>query len=206
MHYSRILTLVAIGLTTACGNSDAARPSQEGAPATDAEPSTSPFQFAVDGRDQPMQGQARFSVLEGTPEITLTIVGGDAANNLVQINAPFAGVEEARGAHSMQLGLPDGADAYAVASFDGQAYYSQSGTLELSVSAEGTVEGRFDISFVEDNLAGAGAEVVFAPSAADRAVSGDFSGAYGVNCLSPVIGFPGGHNVADTAYCNNLEL
>jgi hypothetical protein len=210
MHYSRIITVVALGFTmAACANSDPEPADETPASPAQAERGTpaaeQPFEFAIAGRDQPMQGQARFKVLEGTPEIKLTIVGGDVDDNLLQINAPFVGVDQVRGPHSMQFGLPDAGVAYAVASLDGQAYYSQSGALELSLSAEGTVEGTFDISFVEDDLSGA-TSIAYAPNAVTTGVSGTFSGTFVVVCASPVIGFPDGHTVADTPYCQNLEL
>lgn len=160
------------------------------------------LQLTVDGRGEPMNAQAQIDVVEGMREVALTITGADGADNLVMIDLAFDGVESVVGEHAVELGSPQSNGAYAVAMFEGQVYESQSGQVQLSVSSEGSISGNFDIPLVQ-STPGAAEAAALEPV---TAMTGEFSGSWGLSCVSPIRGFTGGHSVSDSPYCNSLEL
>jgi hypothetical protein len=160
------------------------------------------LQLTVDGRSEPMNAQARLAVVEGMRRVTLTITGGDAADNLVMIDLEFDGLENVIGDHTLELGPPAADGPYAVASFEGQVYESPSGEVELSISSGGSISGSFDIPLVEASP-GAARAAALEPL---TAMTGAFGGRWIVLCQSPIRGFTGGHAVSDSPYCNSLEL
>lgn len=160
------------------------------------------LQLTVEGRGEPMNAQARLSVIEGMSQVTLTITGADAADNLVMIDLAFDGLESVIGEHTVELGPPQANGPYAVASFEGQVYESPSGQVQLSLSSDGGISGDFDIPLVQASP-GAAEAAALEPV---TAMAGAFSGSWTVLCQSPVRGFTGGHAVSDSPYCNSLEL
>jgi hypothetical protein len=160
------------------------------------------LRLTVDGRGEPMMAQARIAVVEGEREVALTITGTDDADNIVMIDLAFDGLENVVGDHTLELGSPESDGPYAVASFEGQVYESPSGTVELSLSSDGSISGSFDIPLVQASP-GAAEAAALEPV---TAMAGVFSGSWNVSCLSPIRGFTGGHAVSDSPYCMNLEL
>lgn len=156
------------------------------------------LELNVEGRSEPLKAQARLQVVEGDREVTLTITGGDAADNLVLIDLGFDGVEAVMGDHSVQLGPPEAEGPYAVAILERQEYHSPSGEVELSLSRDGAIEGSFDVALLQTGAAEAAAPVT--------ALRGSFAGSWIVSCRSPIRGFTGGHTVSDSPYCNSLEF
>jgi hypothetical protein len=203
MHQPGGVPLLLLALAAACGGGDAAE-------APTAPPAmTDPFALTVDTRATPFQSQARLTVLEGEPLVTLSLVGGDATDNFITITAQMEGPENIRRLHSMPFGAVDEQAAYASASLDGQTYSSRAGTLEVSFVPEGGLQGNFEISFVpfDELAAGDTAETAAAePPPGSLMLTGEFSGGFSVVCASPVRGFTGSHAVSDSPYCQRLEL
>jgi hypothetical protein len=102
------------------------------------------------------------------------------------------------------FGLPRQGDNVASASFDGESYYSQGGEIDVSLSADGTIVGTFNVSLAHDTLESPGEEAVFEVSDDATPMSGDFSGRWILSCQSRLAGHqtfvPGGD------YCENLEF
>jgi hypothetical protein len=200
-----VIAAVLFGVAPACADSEptAAEPSTPGsmqmAPVDEVdEEGEAKLELTVEGRSEPMQAQARLSVVEGTREVTFTITGGDAADNLVVIGLAFDGVGAVIGAHTVELGPPEADGPYAIASFEGQLYHSPSGEVELSLSREGSIEGSFDVALLQTSPSEVATPI--------DAMSGAFTGSWILHCQSPIPGFTGGHVVSDSPYCNNLEL
>lgn len=209
MHHHCFVTAALFSLAAlGCGDSEGAPASSMPAPESDA-PSAAAFAFAVDGRSEAMWGQAVFHVVEGTLEVDLNITGGDSDDNLVVIDVIFEGLDSIIGVHPLRLGLPDdvNADASLIASFDGQVFYPQLGQLDLSLSAGRKIEGHFDTTLLQAvPEAQRGVAPRFEPDAVVLPSRGEFSGSWGVDCVSPLIGFTGGHVISDSAYCRGLDL
>jgi hypothetical protein len=213
MHHVYQLTLVSLAIiAAACGGPDEADSGAE-TPTLPAESSGTSSStegtvaFEVDGRSEPMWGQALFRVVEGTPEIRLNVTGGDADDNLVVIDVSFGGLDGIFGVHELQLGLPETGVASLVASLDGQLYYPESGQLRLSLSEGRQLSGQFDMILIQAIPPSTRGETPrFEPDAPSMPVSGDFSGGWNVDCVSPLIGFTGGHVVRNSVYCMSLPL
>jgi hypothetical protein len=208
--------IVALGsLSLACGGGDpeSAAPPDPAAAAPDdgvdepAEPSSVPndpewaLDFSLRGRSVPMTARAEVKVVEGTSAVHVAITGRTAGTDLMMIDLSFDGIENALGPHEVQFSLPESGEHVANGSLDGNWYYSQGGTIQLSVSAEGGIEGSFEIALARGEMT---IPLVFAPDEEATPLVGQFRGQWVLNCLSRLAGhqslIPGGD------YCDNLEF
>jgi hypothetical protein len=218
-HMSRLgAVVVALGaLSLACGGSDpeSAAPLDPAATAPDdvmdepTEPVGVPsdpewgLDFSITGRSVPMTARAEVKVVEGRNAVHVAITGRTSGTDLMMIDLTFDGIENALGPHEVQFSLPEGGEHIANGSLDGTWYYSQGGTIELSVSPEGSIEGSFEIALARGEMT-PGLPIVFAPDEEATPLVGRFRGQWVLNCLSRLAGhqslIPGGD------YCDNLEF
>ena len=193
----------------ACGD-DASRPAPTGAepsspteqtPAADELPSTlsdadAAFRLSIKGWAEELTGaKAQLNVTEGTHAVRLEITGTGLADVLL-LDVNFDGVEGTMGLHQVELGLPPvksgvpadaGVDS-AVASLGGQPYHSQSGHVEVTLSPDGSIQGRFDVALALDPEVGPSGQIVFELTDEVRALSGTFAGHWDLYCQSHLPG------------------
>jgi hypothetical protein len=104
----------------------------------------------------------------------------------------------------VEFTLPHAGAHVANASFDGEWFYSQGGEIDVSLSPDGAIEGRFDVALAPDHLENPGEEPVFEATDDATSIKGEFSGRWILNCHSRLAGhntfIPGGD------FCENLEL
>jgi hypothetical protein len=164
--------------------------------------------LTLDDEHQVLGGGARLDVKELRPLVLLTVTTVYPKNHddLILLQLGMNGVEHAMGQHTAALTslVPDAnADVAenAVASaqaYIGQvSYISQSGTLDVTLSNDGKIEGRFAAQLTPE---GEGS------SAAPLDMSGYFSGKWSRLCSSPVLNLPGDHSTPNSAYCRNLPF
>jgi len=171
------------------------------------------FPVALEGGNQVLLGQARVEVVELVPTVkfTLTAVYPGNPNDLLLLQLALPGVESVAGPHLFDLGRPYVAPAFAIVAVDGEAYSSRDGTFELTLEADGALNGRFDAGFSKDvadadqPMGLADRELALSSTEAMR-LSGSFEGSWSLLCKSPVPALPGDHSVSDSAYCKNLEF
>lgn len=180
------------------GIDDPARPS--GAP-TDSEWG---LDFSITGRTVPMTARAEVKVVEGSSAVHVAITGRTAGTDLMMIDLSFDGIENTLGPHEVQFSLPEGGEHVANGSLDGTWYYSQGGTIELSVSPEGSIEGSFEIALARGEMTPPGEPIVFAPDAEAMPLVGRFQGQWVLNCMSRLAGHQS--LIAGGDYCENLEF
>jgi hypothetical protein len=149
-----------------------------------------------------MGAKAQLNVQEGERWVHLSITGTEGPLDLVILDLEFDGVESSLGPHQGDVGLPYAAVYTVTASLDGRPYHSQAGQIELSLAADGGIEGTFDVELAEDPAAGEPFEIL--PSDQVRGLSGEFVGQWVLRCQSRLAGhrslLPGGD------YCEGLEL
>ena len=149
-----------------------------------------------------MAAKARLNVQEGVRSVRLSITGTDGPLDLVILDLEFDGVESSLGPHQGDVGLPYAAVYSVSASLDGRPYHSQAGHIELSLAADGSIAGTFDVDLAEDPAADQPFEIL--PTEQIRGLSGQFVGQWVLNCQSHLAGhrslLPGGD------YCEGLEL
>jgi hypothetical protein len=157
--------------------------------------------FSIEGRSVPMTARAEVKVVEGSSAVHVAITGRTAGTDLMMIDLSFDGIENALGPHEVQFSLPESGEHVANGSLDGTWYYSQGGTIELSVSPEGSIEGSFEIVLARGEMT---FPLVFAPDEEATPLVGQFRGQWVLNCLSRLAGhqslIPGGD------YCDNLAF
>lgn len=196
---SRLVAVVVVALGSigvGCGGEDPAppetTPAAEGTDTEGAAPSepgdTEGLAFAITGRSAPMTANAELKVVEGERPVHVAIMSHTAGTDFLMFDLKFDGLDEAIGSHRVQLGLPDDGDHFANSSLDDNWYYSQGGEIDIRVSADGGIEGSFDIDLARGTLGEPGAPVVFAPSAVATELEGSFSGSWVLNCHSRLMG------------------
>lgn len=205
-----VLSLASLGF--GCGDEGSAPPSEPAAAAHDTPEDTAATEMAlppgtdlwlsIDGRAEPMAAKARLNVEEGVRFVHLSIAGGDGADDLVILDLDFDGLASSLGPHQGDVGLPY-AGVYTVsASFGGRPYHSQAGQIELSLAADGALEGTFDVDLAEDPAADQPFELLSSEQV--RELSGEFIGQWVLRCQSHLAGhrslLPGGD------YCDTLDF
>lgn len=162
------------------------------------------LQFRIDGREGPMGAQAQVAIQEGVPGVHVRITGGDEGSNMLMIDLSFDGLDDTMGPHQEEFALPDEGAHVANASLDGEWFYSQGGEIEVSLSPDGAIEGRFDVALAPDHLEGMGEAPVFEATDDAKRVTGAFRGRWILSCQSRLAGhdtfIPGGD------FCENLEF
>ncbi len=217
---SRLGAVAAVALgsfTLACGGEDpppAPPPDETTAPDGD-DPELDPeadaardpewgLDFRITGRTVPMTARAELKVVEGDPVVHVAITGRTTGTDVLMIDLTFDGLENTLGPHQLELALPEGGAHVANGSLDGTWYYSQGGLIDVTMSAEGAIEGTFDIALARGDLGAPGEPVVFEPDAVATPLTGEFSGLWVLNCHSRLAG----HStlIFGGDYCENLEL
>lgn len=215
MSHSGAIVAVAMGLVAAaCGDAEhpPSEPAAESSPEQEGEsepalpegelPPGSQLQLRIDGREEPLGAQAQVAVQEGTQGVHVRITGSDDGDNMLMIDLLFDGLENTMGPHVDEpFSLPRQGAHVANASLDGQYFYSQGGEIDVSLSADGAIEGRFDVALAPDHLEQA---PVFEATDDATVVTGAFRGRWILSCHSRLAGhntlIPGGE------FCENLEF
>ena len=144
--------------------------------------------------------------VNGTPTdcVHIAITGRTSGTDFVMIDLTFDGLENAIGLHRVEFSLPEGGEHVANSSLDDTWYYSQGGVIDVSVEADGSISGSFDIALAQGTLGAPGEPVVFAPSEVAKPLVGSFSGDWVLNCHSRLRG----HStlIFGGEYCDNLEF
>jgi len=211
--FSLALVLAAV----ACGGDDPSRAeaepgavTSEETPAAGVSQEGSLFGVALEGSSQALVAQARVEVVELDPTVkfTLTATYPGNPNDLLLLQLSLPGVESVAGPHTVEFGRPYVAPAFAIVALGGESYSSRNGTFELTLEADGDLDGRFEASFSKDAdhaMPLSARDVSLNPGEA-ISMAGSFEGSWSLLCKSPVPSLPGDHSVSDSAYCNNLEF
>jgi hypothetical protein len=146
------------------------------------------LEFALTGHPTPMTARAELKVVEGERPVHISINGRTPGTDFVMIELTFDSIDDAIGTHRVEFSLPMSGAHFVNTSLDDNWYYSQGGELEISVSADGPIEGSFDIALARGVLTSPGEPVVFAPSDVATPLEGSFSGAWVLNCHSRLMG------------------
>jgi hypothetical protein len=214
-------SLALVLAAAACGGDDPSRSEAEagsdpssatGAPEPGLRAEGSLFGITLDGTGQAMVGQARVEVveLEPTVKFTLTATYPGNPNDLLLLQLSLPGVDSVAGPHSFDLGRPYIASAFGIVALAGESYSSRSGAFDLTLGADGDMDGRFEASFSKDvpddhPISLQDRDLSLSTSEALR-MSGSFEGSWSLLCKSPVPVLPGDHSVSDSPYCNSLEF
>jgi len=179
-------------------------------PEADLRTEASLFGITLEGSGQVLAAQARVEVVELEPDVkfTLTATYPGNPNDLLLLQLSLPGVESVAGPHTFEFGRPYLSPAFAIVALDGESYSSRNGTFELTLEADGDLDGRFEASFSRDadhTMPLSARDVSLTPGEA-IAMAGSFEGSWSLLCRSPVPSLPGDHSVSDSAYCNNLEF
>lgn len=213
MSRLRAVVVVAIGgLSVACGGEDPDAPESAALPeadATDDTPADIPddpewgLDFTITGRNVPMTARAELQVTEGEP-VHVAITGRTSGTDIMTIDLSFGALEDALGSHAVEFSLPEDGAHIANGSLDGTWYYSQGGSITVSVAADGAIEGTFDIALARGALGSPGEPVAFEASAMATPLGGRFSGVWVLNCHSRLAG----HStlVVGGDYCESLDF
>lgn len=160
--------------------------------------------FELTGRAVPMTARAELQVVEGRQTVHLAITGRTSGTDFVMIDLTFDSLENALGPHVVEFSLPDDGQHIANSSLDDTWYYSQGGAIDVSVDADGGIEGSFDIALARGTLGAPGEPVVFTPSDVATVLEGTFSGDWVLNCHSRLMGH--GTLIFGGEYCDGLNL
>jgi hypothetical protein len=158
--------------------------------------------FDITGRSAPMTGRAELKVNEGERAVHVAITGRTPGTDFVTIDLSFDGLDAAIGPHHVEFSLPAGGASVVVSSLDDTSYYSQGGNIDVSLGADGRIEGSFDVELAPGTLEPApGEETASAASAVSTELEGTFNGAWVLNCRSRLMGHSSlisGGNYCDT--------
>lgn len=145
------------------------------------------FELQIDGWTDSIDAKAQLNVVEGLRSVRLEITGGGQRDVLL-LNVRFEDLEGSMGPHELVVGLPGGELDSAVARLDGQDYHSQTGQIEVSLSADGSITGSFELDLAEDPEVRVGEELVFELSDDVRRLKGQFGGQWKLFCQSHMPG------------------
>jgi len=167
----------------------------------------SAVQLTLDGVHEVLRGGAQLEVRELNPVVNLAVTTVFASNNndLLELKLAFEGVDQVVGAHRSEFGGLSNSAARAVVYRDKISYSSQSGSLDVTLTGDGGIRGRFDAELAVD-VEGSADPASVPASTKNLSVSGTFEGTWSLVCRSPVLNLPGDHSVADSPYCNQLEF
>jgi hypothetical protein len=155
------------------------------------------FRLSIDGWQEELGAKAQLNVTEGRRAVRLEITGTGQVD-LVFLDLDFDGVQGSMGLHQVEFGLPGAAVYSAVASLGGQLYHSQSGQIEVTLSADGSIEGTFVIALALDPEVPPDDPSDFEFSEEVLPLSGQFAGTWDLYCQSHLPGhsasfMKGGH-------------
>lgn len=163
------------------------------------------LELTLEGVPEVLSGSARLEVRELNPlvNVVVTALFPSSDDDLVRLSLGVMGVDRAMGTHRQQFTSERDSPALAIAYVERVSYISQSGSLEVTLTGDGRIEGRFDAELAPD-LAGSSTDSAL--TGQPFSMSGRFAGTWMLVCSSPVIGLPGDHSVSDSAYCNSLQF
>jgi len=148
------------------------------------------------------------NVTEGRRAVRLEITGTGQVDVLF-LDVDFDDIDSSMGLHQVELGLPgdtiDVAINSAIASLDGRAYHSQSGQLEVTLSADGKIQGSFAVGLVLDPDVPPGEPIKFELSDEVRPLSGEFAGTWTLFCQSHLPGHSGAY-MKGGDYCEGVSF
>jgi len=211
---SRLGAVLVVGwgsILSACGGEDPApvdaeTPDTPADEATDTPTDPDALDFDIEGRVEPMTALAELKISEGERPVHVAITGRSTGTDFVMIDLTFDGLENTIGPHHVQFSLPEGGAHVAISSLDEASYYSQGGDIDVRLSADGSIEGTFDILLARGAPAPAapGEPVVYSASADVTPLEGSFSGGWVLDCHSRLMG----HStfVVGGDYCDQLEF
>jgi hypothetical protein len=201
-----------LGWGLAC--SDAA-PEPSASPEPEQEPITAPslaepginaaaFQLRIEDWAEAIEAKAQLNVTEGEPKVRLQITGG-GQRDILLLDVDFENLEGSMGAHRVAVGLPGGELDSAIVSLEGQLYHSQTGQIDVSLSADGSISGSFELAIAPDPEVAPGELITFQLSEDVRSLRGQFGGKWNLFCQSHMPGhmqslIKGGD------YCEALEF
>ncbi|MEO8180763.1 MAG: hypothetical protein ABI895_18165 [Deltaproteobacteria bacterium] len=163
------------------------------------------FQLSIEGWTESIDAKAQLNVTEGVRAVRLQITAG-GQRDVVLLDVDFDGPEGSMGPHQVALGLPGGELDSAVASLDGQQYHSQTGRIDVSLTADGGITGNFDLAIARDPEGMvAGEPLVFELSEDVRNLKGLFSGQWQLFCLSHMPGHMSSL-IKGGSYCDALQF
>jgi len=160
--------------------------------------------LSIDGWSEAIGAKAQLNVTEGVVPVRLEITGG-GQQDIVLLDVDFADLAGSMGPHHLEVGLPGPGVDSAIASLDGQPYHSQAGLIEVTLSADGSISGSFDVALALDPEVAPGAQIVFEPSATVRALKGQFSGRWELFCQSHLPGHASSLRKGGD-FCDALEI
>ena len=162
--------------------------------------------LTLEGDHEILGGGARLDVKEARSLVLLTVttVYPNNHDDLVLLQLGMQGVENAMGEHTESLTSSVDAVALAQAYIGRVSYISQSGTITVTLSNDGKLEGHFDAQLAPYVAEGTTDAATLAAQPMD--MSGYFSGKWSLICSSPVPNLPGDHSTPNSAYCRNLTF
>jgi hypothetical protein len=166
--------------------------------------STAAFRLSIDGWAEQLGAKAQLNVTEGERAVRLEITGTGQIDVLF-LDLDFDGVEGSMGSHRVDLGLPGDAIDSAIASLGGQTYHSQTGHIEVTLAADGSIAGRFDVALALDPDFAPGDPIKFELSDEVRPLSGDFAGTWDLFCQSHLPGHSGAY-MKGGDYCDGIAF
>ena len=166
--------------------------------------SDSAFRLSIDGWAEELGAKAQLNVTEGRRAVRLEITGTGQLDVLF-LDVDFDGVEGSMGLHQLELGLPGDAINSAIASLGGQAYHSQSGHIEVTLSADGKIQGSFAVALALDPDFAPDDPIKFELSDEVRPLSGDFAGTWDLFCQSHLPGHSGSFRKGGD-YCDGVTF
>jgi hypothetical protein len=166
-------------------------------------PEQDEFEVTFTGEEIAMNARAELQVNEGERDVHLSITGRTPGTDVIVIDITFDGLENTFGEHSVQFSLPQGGPHDANGSLGGEWYYSQSGQAQLTLTADGRIEGDLEIGLALAQETASGT-VEFTPSAVSAPLLISISVPWVLSCHSRLAGHgilqPGGD------YCEELDL
>jgi hypothetical protein len=162
------------------------------------------FRLSIDGWAEELGAKAQLNVTEGQRAVRLEITGTGEVDVLF-LDLDFDGVEGSMGLHQVELGLPGDATDSAIASLGGQTYHSQSGSMDVTLSADGNIQGSFDVGLALDPDFAPDEPIKFELSDQVRPLSGDFSGTWSLFCQSHLPGHSGSF-MKGGDYCDGVSF
>lgn len=162
------------------------------------------FRLSIDGWAEKLGAKAQLNVTEGQRAVRLEITGTGQIDVLF-LDLDFDGVEGSMGLHQVELGLPGDANDSAIASLGGQTYHSQSGHMDVTLSADGNIQGSFAVGLALDPDFAPDEPIKFELSDQVRPLSGDFSGTWSLFCQSHLPGHSGAY-MKGGDYCDGVSF
>lgn len=203
--------VVLLGIIVGCGDSTSEGREPPTSQSEPAPPDSSPLEplpgdtlaLDIDGFSEQLGAKAELKVTEGQPTVRLEITGSRESDVLL-LDVAFDGIENSMGLHREEMGLPGTGVDSALASIDGQPYQSQAGFIALTLAADGSISGDFEVGLAEVIPVEVNLPLAYEEGAIVRTLSGRFDGQWELICQSRLPG----HNTVRRGgdYCEELVI